>query len=87
MISQMKFFHSFIVLENSSNKGMRDNVGTLRPQQCELTTLLPRMRVRLSHPQMTATNILLPKHISTGKNRGPHQYRELVSENIATNIV
>lgn len=45
MISEMKFFHSFIVLENSSNKGMQDNIGTSRPQQSELTTTLPWLGV------------------------------------------
>lgn len=84
MISEMKFFHSFIVLENSSNKGMRDNIGKLCPQQSELTTPLPRLGVRLNHQQMIniGNNNPLPKHIPTGKNTGRPEYGQLVSKSI-----
>lgn len=71
MISEMKFFHSFIVLENSSNKGMRDNVGKLRPQQSELTTPLLRLGVRLNHQQMNVN-----QH-STSKTHS-HRYEHWV---------
>lgn len=41
MISEMKFFLSFISLENSSNKEMQDNIGKSHLQQVELTTTSP----------------------------------------------
>lgn len=50
MISEMKFFHSFIALEKSSNKGMLDSVGTLRPQQSKLTTHFSQMGRQIEPP-------------------------------------